>query len=148
MSSMSGAVFMGEGRVVTKSESNYNVRMKTKIPRRKSTAASPSRRGRKATGAAGRPLTAKLIRIGNSRGVRLPKAVIEQAGLVDEVEIAVRGDEVVLRPGGDKPVRAGWDEAFKEALAALPADFLERERAEWAEWQNAPNEFDKEGWTW
>jgi antitoxin MazE len=93
-------------------------------------------------------VTAKLVRIGNSRGVRLPKAVIEQAGLVDEVEIAVRRGEIVLRPGGDTRPRAGWDEAFKKALAELPPDFLEREREEWADWQNMPNEFDEKEWTW
>jgi antitoxin MazE len=96
--------------------------------------------------AASGTLTAKIIRIGNSRGIRLPKAVIEQAGLEDNVEIAVRGEEVILRSAG-RP-RAGWAKAFRKALADLPPDFLERERVEWANWQNMPNDFDEKGWTW
>jgi antitoxin MazE len=95
----------------------------------------------------------KLVKIGNSRGVRLPKAVIEQAGLRDNnVELVVRDGEVVLRSPPrrtrKKNPRAGWDEQFKKALAKLPADFLEREREEWADWQNTPNEFDEKEWTW
>jgi antitoxin MazE len=121
---------------------NYNVGMKVKTPRKMSTK-KPQRR--KSTGG----LTTKLIRIGNSRGVRLPKAVIEQAGITNGVEIAVRGDEVVLRPlSSKKNPRAGWEAAFKKALAELPPDFLEREREEWADWQNMPNEFDEKEWTW
>jgi antitoxin MazE len=38
----------------------------------------------------------RLIRIGNSRGVRLPKPLIEEAGLDEEVEVQVRGSAVVI----------------------------------------------------
>ncbi len=31
--------------------------------------------------------TARLVQIGNSRGVRIPKPLIEEAGLTDEVEL-------------------------------------------------------------
>jgi antitoxin MazE len=116
--------------------------MKTKSPQKKMLKKAPRRRS-------GGTLTAKLVRIGNSRGVRLPKAVIEQAGITDGVEIAVRGDEVVLRARSPKKnPRAGWEEQIKKALAELPPDFLEREREEWADWQNMPNEFDEKEWTW
>jgi len=39
-----------------------------------------------------------LVQIGNSRGVRIPKAFLEQAGLRDEIEIEVHGAQVVIRP--------------------------------------------------
>jgi antitoxin MazE len=95
----------------------------------------------------------KLVKIGNSRGVRLPKAVIEQAGLRDNnVELTVRDGEVVLRSPPRRTrranPRAGWDEAFRNALAELPPDFLERERDASADWQNVQNEFDEKEWTW
>jgi len=54
---------------------------------------------------------AKLVRIGNSRGVRLPKAMIEEAGLGDELEISVRKGEVVI--ARVKKVREGWAEDAK-----------------------------------
>jgi antitoxin MazE len=56
-------------------------------------------------------MKAKLVRIGNSRGIRLPKSVIEQAGLGDEVELDVRGNQVVIRAKLDP--REGWEEACR-----------------------------------
>ena len=38
----------------------------------------------------------RLVRIGNSRGVRLPKAIIAQAGLTEEVELDVRDGTVII----------------------------------------------------
>jgi antitoxin MazE len=53
-------------------------------------------------------MRAKLVQIGNSRGVRLPKAMIEEAGLGDELEISVRKGEIVI--SRVKKVREGWAE--------------------------------------
>ena len=50
-----------------------------------------------------------LIRIGNSRGVRLPKALIEDAGLTDELEVKVIDGAVVIRPAHQP--RRDWDKA-------------------------------------
>ena len=50
-----------------------------------------------------------LVRIGNSKGVRLPKAVIEQAGLTDEIDLEVRDGKVILSPA--KQSRTEWDVA-------------------------------------
>ncbi len=93
-------------------------------------------------------LKARLVRIGNSRGVRLPKAVIEQAGLTEQVELSVVDGQVIIRSATEKHPRAGWDEAFAKALAELGPGALEREREEWADWQNMSNKFDEEEWTW
>jgi antitoxin MazE len=88
----------------------------------------------------------KLVQIGNSKGVRIPKALIEQAGLNGNVEMIVRGQELVLRSA--KRPRAGWDEAFEKAIkehGPIP-ELTEDERA----FLDMPNEFDKteEEWTW
>lgn len=50
-----------------------------------------------------------LIKIGNSKGVRLPKAVIEQAQLNSELDLEVIDGAVVIRPVQTK--RQGWEEA-------------------------------------
>ena len=47
-----------------------------------------------------------LIRIGNSKGVRLPKAVIEQAGLTDEIDLEVKDGKIILSSACQP--RAGW----------------------------------------
>ncbi|HLL90090.1 MAG TPA: AbrB/MazE/SpoVT family DNA-binding domain-containing protein [Tepidisphaeraceae bacterium] len=90
-------------------------------------------------------MTTRLVKIGNSRGVRLPKAVIEQAGLRDgRVELTVRGDEVVLRsPTRKRDPRAGWEEQIKKVLAEHGDDV-----DEWRGWQAVPNAFDDKEWTW
>ena len=48
----------------------------------------------------------KIIRIGNSKGIRLPKPLLEQVGLVSEVDLEVRDGALVISPA--EPLRAGW----------------------------------------
>lgn len=57
-------------------------------------------------------MKARLVRIGNSRGVRLPKPLIEEAGLQEEVEIQIRGNALVITSHGQP--RAGWGEAARQ----------------------------------
>ena len=59
----------------------------------------------------------KLVVIGNSQGVRLPKAVVEEAGIALEQALAidVRDGAIVLTPVG--AVRQGWEQAAREAAA-------------------------------
>lgn len=78
---------------------------------------------------------AKLVRIGNSRGVRLPKPLIAQAGLSDEVELDVLEGAIVIR-AADGP-RTGWAAAAAE-LAAAGNALLDAP---------TPTDFDDE-WTW
>ncbi len=60
-------------------------------------------------------MKATLVKIGNSRGVRIPKAIIEQIGMSDEIEMEVRGLQLVIRAANHP--RAGWDEAFASMAA-------------------------------
>ncbi len=53
----------------------------------------------------------RIVQIGNSKGVRIPKRLLEQAGLLDEVEIRVEDDTFVIR--AVKNPRAGWAAAFR-----------------------------------
>jgi antitoxin MazE len=52
-------------------------------------------------------MKSKIIQIGNSRGIRIPKALLEQAGLTDEVNIDVVDAGLFIR--STSPPRAGWD---------------------------------------
>jgi len=80
---------------------------------------------------------ARLIRIGNSRGLRLPKALIEQAALGDEVELELRDDSIVISRSGAP--RLGWADAAA-TLAQMEDDVL----------IDAPvlTRFDREEWEW
>lgn len=80
-----------------------------------------------------------IITIGNSRGVRIPKLMLEQTGLAGEVEISVRGETVVIRRV--KKPRAGWAVALQE-MARRGDDALVDEPAP------SLSEWDEGGWQW
>jgi antitoxin MazE len=80
-------------------------------------------------------MKARLVRIGNSRGIRLPKAIIDPVGLDDEVELRVEDQRLVIVPAAR--ARAGW----AEAVLALGA-----ERA--TELDAAPTHVDEAEWHW
>ena len=61
-------------------------------------------------------MRASLVKIGNSRGVQLPKAVIEAAGLKDDLDLEVRDGAVIVRNA--EPIRSGWAEAAAACHAA------------------------------
>lgn len=82
-------------------------------------------------------MKSRLIRIGNSRGVRLPKSLIEEAGLSDELELHLDNGTIVIRSA--KPARAGWAEAAAE-MATTGEDRLPDEVV--------PTRFDDEEWEW
>jgi antitoxin MazE len=79
----------------------------------------------------------KLVQIGNSRGIRLPKPIIEEAGLTDEVELRVRPGEIVIE-SLRKP-RAGWAQAAARMVAS---------RREVSTDAYVPTRFDEEEWQW
>ena len=63
----------------------------------------------------------KIVRIGNSQGLRIPKPLLDQTGLSGEVEIEVKDRALVITPV--EGVRAGWSSAF-EAMARRGDDTL------------------------
>jgi antitoxin MazE len=81
-------------------------------------------------------MKARLVRIGNSRGVRLPKAVIEQVGLDDEIELSVEDNRVIITAAS--PPRSGWAAAARrlgaESRGLLDSPSLTR--------------FDEDEWQW
>ena len=52
-----------------------------------------------------------ITRIGNSRGIRIPKPLLEQCRLHEEVELEIRDDGLLVR--GAAKARSGWDDAFR-----------------------------------
>jgi antitoxin MazE len=56
-------------------------------------------------------MRARVIKIGNSQGLRIPKPILEQTGIMDDVEIEVEKNQIIIRPVEN--VRDGWDDSFK-----------------------------------
>ncbi len=75
-------------------------------------------------------MEAKVVKIGNSHGVRIPKAALQQTRLSagQRVRLEVVEDTIVIRP--ERKVRQGWKEAFTRAGAPDTEDL----------WQGVPHD--------
>ena len=60
-------------------------------------------------------MKARIIPIGNSQGIRIPKAIIEQCGFDRSVHMEVIDGSLILTP--TKKVREGWEKSFREMAA-------------------------------
>ena len=71
-----------------------------------------------------------IIKIGNSKGLRLTKTILERYNITDKIELILEKGQIVLRPISEP--RKGWNEAFQkmhenEDDQLLLADFFEDE---------------------
>lgn len=80
----------------------------------------------------------ELVRIGNSRGIRIPKPIIEQCGLGETVELRVENECLVI--SSERQPRAGWNEAFKAAGFSKDDELLLE--------STGPSQFDSKEWRW
>jgi antitoxin MazE len=79
-----------------------------------------------------------LIRIGNSRGVRIPKPFIQQCGLTDQVEMDVQDGMILIHV--PRQPRAGWGAAFTQMARAGDDELLDG--------QPPSTRWDEEDWQW
>ncbi len=82
-------------------------------------------------------MKARLVKIGNSRGIRLPKPLIEEAGLEDQVEIRARKGAILIQPV--QAPRSGWAEAAQTLHERGEDRLLD---------PPASTRFDEEEWEW
>jgi len=78
-----------------------------------------------------------IIKIGNSRGVRLPKPILDHCGFHDEVELEIHNQELIIK----SPVtpRANWGKSFKEMAANGDDNLFD---------PTLPTEWDEGDWEW
>ena len=79
----------------------------------------------------------KVVKIGNSRGIRIPKTLLEQADLTDEVEMTVEGNRLVIQSVPHH--RQGWEAKFVEMAQHNDDRLLD---------EPVPRHWDKSEWTW
>ena len=60
------------------------------------------------------PIKSKLIKIGNSRGIRIPKYIVELSSLDEEIELVVDEEAKTLHIRPKKAPREHWDQSFKQ----------------------------------
>ena len=84
-------------------------------------------------------MKSKIIKIGNSQGIRIPKPLIEQLGMDQDVEILVEENRLVICRADH--IRAGWNSAFKAMAQNGDDHILDGDEAVETKW-------DKEDWEW
>ena len=84
-------------------------------------------------------MRAHIVRIGNSQGIRIPKPLLDQTGIKDDVELEVDKTRIIIRPISNP--RSGWDNAFK-AMAQNRDDLLIEGK------DNISHSWDDEEWQW
>jgi len=79
----------------------------------------------------------RIVRIGNSQGVRLPRPLLETAGLGEDVVLRATPGRIVIEAA--RTPRAGWADAAKAMHAAGDDVLLDLPSA---------TRFDREEWEW
>ena len=79
----------------------------------------------------------RIVRIGNSRGIRLPKALLDEAQLPEHVELESQPGRLIVRAA--RRPRAGWAEAAKLMRARRDDRLL---------FETGANSFDTHEWQW
>lgn len=79
----------------------------------------------------------RIVRIGNSRGVRIPKPLIEQAGLGEEVELRVVEGGLLVKAASTP--RSSWADAARKLHEREEDSLLD---------EAPPTLFDETGWEW
>ena len=82
----------------------------------------------------------RIVKIGNSQGIRIPKLLLEQSGLHDEVELEVQNQNLIIRP--KRTVREGWDIAFRTMAEKGDDQLLDKD------YLTDQSSWDKEEWEW
>lgn len=84
-------------------------------------------------------MRARVVRIGNSQGIRIPKPLLEQIGIMDDVELEVENNQIIIRPVSNP--REGWDDAFR-SMAEEGDDSLVMGE------ESINHSWDEEEWKW
>ena len=81
----------------------------------------------------------RLIKIGNSQGVRLPKTLLEASGITGPIEILLDKGQIIIRPVHEQVRREGWSKSFQEMAANKDDQLLDME---------IETSWDEQEWEW
>lgn len=84
-------------------------------------------------------MKARIVKIGNSRGIRIPQFLIVQTGLKDEVDLNVEENRLIIS-SPERP-RTTWADAFRRMARRGDDVLLDEDVVSASRW-------DEEGWEW
>ena len=82
----------------------------------------------------------QIVKIGNSQGIRIPKIILQESHISQEVELIAEHEQIIIR--SVKKVRDGWDDAFKTMAANQDDTLLDKE------FLRDTSTWDDEEWEW
>lgn len=82
----------------------------------------------------------KIVKIGNSRGIRIPKSFIDESGLKSEVELELDNGKIIIKP--ISKAREVWELAFRKMAKAGDDSLLDSDVV------HKLSNWDEEEWEW
>ena len=82
----------------------------------------------------------QIVKIGNSQGIRIPKIILEESHIGNEVELIAEHEQIIIR--SIKKNRSGWDDSFKTMALNTDDKLLDEEQLSYQ------SSWDEEEWEW
>ncbi len=82
-------------------------------------------------------IRSKVVKIGNSWGICIPRTVLQRAGLTDDVEMTVNGNKLIIQ--AFRHPRQGWEDCFANMVKQGDDQLMG---------ETFPTQWDEEEWTW
>ncbi|CAB5093257.1 hypothetical protein D3OALGB2SA_1447 [Olavius algarvensis associated proteobacterium Delta 3] len=84
-------------------------------------------------------MRARVVKIGNSRGIRLPKPLLDQTGIIEDVDLEVENNRIIIRPVSSP--RNGWENTFRSMAEKGDNGMVIGD-------ENISHSWDEEEWQW
>ena len=84
-------------------------------------------------------MRARIVKIGNSQGIRIPKPFLEKTGIMDDVELDIVKNQIIIRPISNP--RSGWDDAFRKMYEKGDDKMMDLD-------EGISHSWDEEKWQW
>jgi len=65
-----------------------------------------------------------IIKIGNSKGLRLPKGILKECQITDKVNLHISNNKIIIEPSS---IRSNWEEQFKKEPKIESIEFITNE---------------------
>ncbi|AFZ53312.1 AbrB/MazE/SpoVT family DNA-binding domain-containing protein [Cyanobacterium aponinum] len=83
----------------------------------------------------------RLVKIGNSQGVRLPKTLLEIAKIKDQIDLSIEDGTIIIRASEENKVRLNWAKSFQEMASENDDQLLDSDTQTLSYW-------DEQEWEW
>ncbi len=83
----------------------------------------------------------RLVKIGNSQGVRIPKTLLEISKIKDKIDLSIEDGKIIISASEKNKVRLNWAKSFQEMASQNDDELLDSELETFSNW-------DEQEWEW